>query len=115
MITLVVVLLAGVSTVCVLAAPVLIQMMSPKIASDPRQMNVAVAFARHCLPTMFFMGVHVVLGQVLNARERFGATMWTPVLNNVPQGAVGRVGPTPPASGFTVRERGRGRGWRDRL
>jgi putative peptidoglycan lipid II flippase len=32
---------------------------------------------------MFFMGVHVVLGQILNARDRFGAMMWTPVLNNV--------------------------------
>ncbi len=32
---------------------------------------------------MFFMGVHVVLGQILNARGRFGAMMWTPVLNNI--------------------------------
>lgn len=58
-------------------------MMSPKIASDPQQMDVAVAFARYCLPTMFFMGIHVVLGQILNARGRFGAMMWTPVLNNI--------------------------------
>jgi putative peptidoglycan lipid II flippase len=42
-----------------------------------------VTFARYCLPTMFFMGVHVVMGQILNARGRFGAMMWTPVLNNV--------------------------------
>ena len=46
-------------------------------------MAITVAFARYCLPTMFFMGVHVVLGQVLNARGRFGAMMWTPVLNNI--------------------------------
>ncbi|MFG2195559.1 murein biosynthesis integral membrane protein MurJ [Streptomyces sp. NPDC048639] len=83
LLTLVVALLAGVTTVCVLAAPVFIRVMSPKIASDPAQMEVAVAFARYCLPTMFFMGVHVVLGQILNARERFGAMMWTPVLNNI--------------------------------
>ncbi|MFD0267115.1 murein biosynthesis integral membrane protein MurJ [Streptomyces sp. NPDC127106] len=83
LLTLVVVLLAAVTTVCVLAAPVFITMMSPKIASDPQQMEVAVAFARYCLPTMFFMGVHVVLGQILNARGRFGAMMWTPVLNNI--------------------------------
>ncbi|MEV7613122.1 murein biosynthesis integral membrane protein MurJ [Streptomyces sp. NPDC089799] len=83
LLTLVVVLLAGVTTVCVLAAPLFITMMSPKIASDPKQMEVAVAFARYCLPTMFFMGVHVVLGQILNARGRFGAMMWTPVLNNI--------------------------------
>jgi putative peptidoglycan lipid II flippase len=29
------------------------------------------------------MGVHVVMGQILNARGRFGAMMWTPVLNNI--------------------------------
>ncbi|MER7758434.1 murein biosynthesis integral membrane protein MurJ [Streptomyces sp. NPDC097619] len=83
LLTLVVVLLAGVTTICVLAAPLFIRMMSTKIAADPEQMEVAVAFARYCLPTMFFMGVHVVLGQILNARGRFGAMMWTPVLNNI--------------------------------
>ncbi|MEU6310372.1 murein biosynthesis integral membrane protein MurJ [Streptomyces sp. NPDC047014] len=83
LLTLVVVLLAAITTICVLAAPVFITMMSPKIASDPQQMDVAVAFARYCLPTMFFMGIHVVLGQILNARGRFGAMMWTPVLNNI--------------------------------
>ncbi|MGI5401553.1 murein biosynthesis integral membrane protein MurJ [Streptomyces sp. CA-135486] len=83
LLTLVVVLLAGVTTICVLAAPVLIRMMSTEIASDPQRMEVTVAFARYCLPTMFFMGLHVVLGQILNARGRFGAMMWTPVLNNI--------------------------------
>ncbi|MEV6394924.1 murein biosynthesis integral membrane protein MurJ [Streptomyces sp. NPDC051907] len=83
LLTLVVTLLAGVTIVCVLAAPVLIRMMSTPIASDPQKMEVAVAFARYCLPTMFFMGLHVVLGQILNARGRFGAMMWTPVLNNI--------------------------------
>ncbi|MFI1969933.1 murein biosynthesis integral membrane protein MurJ [Streptomyces cinnamoneus] len=83
LLTLVVVLLAGVTAVCVLGAPFFIQAMSPTIAADPDRMDVAVAFARYCLPTMFFMGVHVVLGQILNARGRFGAMMWTPVLNNI--------------------------------
>ncbi|GHF26578.1 murein biosynthesis integral membrane protein MurJ [Streptomyces morookaense] len=83
LLTLVVVMLAGVTTVCVLGAPLFIKLMSPTIADDPARMDVAVAFARYCLPTMFFMGVHVVLGQILNARERFGAMMWTPVLNNI--------------------------------
>jgi putative peptidoglycan lipid II flippase len=83
LLTLVVVLLAGVTTVCVLAAPLLVRMMSTEIASDPQRMEVTVAFARYCLPTMFFMGLHVVLGQILNARDRFGAMMWTPVLNNI--------------------------------
>ncbi|MFD6873404.1 MULTISPECIES: murein biosynthesis integral membrane protein MurJ [unclassified Streptomyces] len=83
LLTLVVVLLGAVTTVCVLAAPLLIGMMSQDIADNPERLDVAVAFARYCLPTMFFMGVHVVLGQILNARGRFGAMMWTPVLNNI--------------------------------
>lgn len=42
-----------------------------------------VAFARYCLPQIFFLGIFTLLGQVLNARGRFGSMMWTPVLNNV--------------------------------
>ncbi|MEU9413903.1 murein biosynthesis integral membrane protein MurJ [Streptomyces sp. NPDC051000] len=83
LLTLVMVLLGAVTVICVLAAPVFITMMSPTIADNPDRMDVAVSFAHYCLPTMFFMGVHVVLGQILNARGRFGAMMWTPVLNNV--------------------------------
>ncbi|MCX4639019.1 murein biosynthesis integral membrane protein MurJ [Streptomyces platensis] len=83
LITLVMVVLGSVTVLCVLAAPLLVHLMSPEIAADPRRMAVTVAFARYCLPTMFFMGAHVVLGQILNARSRFGAMMWTPVLNNI--------------------------------
>ncbi|WP_274917493.1 murein biosynthesis integral membrane protein MurJ [Streptomyces sp. WZ-12] len=83
LLTLVAVALAGATVVCVLGAPLLVRTLSPDIAGDPSRMALTVAFARYCLPTMFFMGVHVVLGQILNARGRFGAMMWTPVLNNV--------------------------------
>ncbi|MCF3960941.1 murein biosynthesis integral membrane protein MurJ [Streptomyces fuscigenes] len=83
LLTLVVVLLAGVTTICVLGAPLLIRVMSPTYVDHPDTNAVAIAFARYCLPTMFFMGIHVVMGQILNARERFGAMMWTPVLNNI--------------------------------
>ncbi|MGW8556762.1 murein biosynthesis integral membrane protein MurJ [Streptomyces tubercidicus] len=83
LITLVMVVLAGATVICVLAAPLLVHLMSPAIAADPQRMAVTVTFARYCLPTMFFMGAHVVLGQILNARGRFGAMMWTPVLNNI--------------------------------
>ncbi|MFF3563857.1 murein biosynthesis integral membrane protein MurJ [Streptomyces sp. NPDC002574] len=83
LLTLVVTGLAVVTAICVVAAPVFIQAMSHDIASDPVRFEVAVTFARYCIPTMFFMGVHVVLGQILNARGRFGAMMWTPVLNNI--------------------------------
>ncbi|MFC1403143.1 MULTISPECIES: murein biosynthesis integral membrane protein MurJ [Streptacidiphilus] len=83
LLTLIVVGLGGVVFVTVLAAPLLVRLVSASIMRDPQSAEVTVALARYCLPTIFFMGVHVVMGQILNARGRFGAMMWTPVLNNV--------------------------------
>ncbi|OEJ26033.1 murein biosynthesis integral membrane protein MurJ [Streptomyces agglomeratus] len=83
LLTLVMVALGVIVAVAVFAAPYLVHAMSPTIADDPAANSVAVTFARYCLPTIFFMGVHVVMGQILNARGRFGAMMWTPVLNNI--------------------------------
>ena len=40
-------------------------------------------FARLCLPQVFFYGMFVLLGQVLNSRDRFGPMMWAPIANNV--------------------------------
>nr|WSW68084.1 murein biosynthesis integral membrane protein MurJ [Streptomyces sp. NBC_00995] len=83
LLTLVMVALGLIVAVAVFAAPFLIRLMSSTIANDPAADNVATTFARYCLPTIFFMGVHVVMGQILNARGKFGAMMWTPVLNNI--------------------------------
>ncbi|MFD3562566.1 murein biosynthesis integral membrane protein MurJ [Streptomyces sp. NPDC058686] len=83
LLTLVMVALGVIVAVAVFAAPLLIRLMSTPIANEPAANNVAVTFARYCLPTIFFMGVHVVMGQILNARGKFGAMMWTPVLNNI--------------------------------
>ncbi|MEV6211135.1 murein biosynthesis integral membrane protein MurJ [Kitasatospora sp. NPDC051914] len=83
LLTLVVTGLAGVAFVAVLAAPLLVQLISHSLMRDADSAATTVALARYCLPTMFFMGVHVVMGQILNARGRFGAMMWTPVLNNL--------------------------------
>lgn len=83
LLTVVMVILGGIVTVTVIGAPLLVRLMSAKIADNPDTYSVAITFARYCLPTIFFMGVHVVMGQVLNARGKFGAMMWTPVLNNV--------------------------------
>ncbi|MEW1861175.1 murein biosynthesis integral membrane protein MurJ [Streptomyces sp. NPDC088194] len=83
LLTVVMVVLGGIVAITVAGAPLLVKMMSPKIAQNPDSYDVAISFARYCLPTIFFMGVHVVMGQVLNARGRFGAMMWTPVLNNI--------------------------------
>jgi putative peptidoglycan lipid II flippase len=83
LLTLAMVALGSLVALSMFAAPALIRMLSADIAGDPAANEVAVAFARYCLPTIFFMGVHVVVGQILNARGKFGAMMWTPVLNNI--------------------------------
>ncbi|MFK8905784.1 murein biosynthesis integral membrane protein MurJ [Streptomyces sp. YS-3] len=83
LLTLVMVALGVIVAIVVFAAPLLIKLMSGTISDDTAANSVAVAFARYCLPTIFFMGVHVVMGQILNARGKFGAMMWTPVLNNI--------------------------------
>ncbi|MFJ9520361.1 murein biosynthesis integral membrane protein MurJ [Kitasatospora sp. NPDC101801] len=83
LLTLVMAGLAGVTFLAVLGAPLLVQLISHSLMRDPSSADTTVALARYCLPTIFFMGIHVVMGQILNARGRFGAMMWTPVLNNV--------------------------------
>jgi putative peptidoglycan lipid II flippase len=83
LLTLVMVALAALTAIAMFAAPLLVRMLSNPIASDPEANEVAVTFTRYFLPSIFFMGLHVVMGQILNARGRFGAMMWTPVLNNI--------------------------------
>ncbi|MCB0910993.1 MAG: murein biosynthesis integral membrane protein MurJ [Propionibacteriaceae bacterium] len=36
-----------------------------------------------CMPQLFFYGVFFLIGQVLNARDKFGPMMWAPIANNV--------------------------------
>ncbi|WOX10965.1 murein biosynthesis integral membrane protein MurJ [Streptomyces sp. N50] len=83
LLTLVMVALGALTAVAVFAAPLLIRLLSDSVASDPAANEVGVTFVRYFLPSIFFMGVHVVMGQILNARGKFGAMMWTPVLNNI--------------------------------
>ncbi|MEV7774742.1 murein biosynthesis integral membrane protein MurJ [Kitasatospora sp. NPDC086791] len=83
LLTLVMVGLGGVVFLAVLGAPVLVQLIAHPMMVNPERADTTVALARYCLPTIFFMGIHVVMGQILNARGRFGAMMWTPVLNNI--------------------------------
>lgn len=47
------------------------------------KLALAVAFAYLCLPQVFFYGLYSVLGQILNAQEKFGWYMWAPVANNI--------------------------------
>lgn len=83
LLTLVMVALGVLTVAAVAGAPLLIRALSDPVASDPAANEVGITFVRYFLPSIFFMGVHVVMGQILNARGKFGAMMWTPVLNNI--------------------------------
>ncbi|MER7911298.1 murein biosynthesis integral membrane protein MurJ [Streptomyces sp. NPDC096068] len=72
--------LVALTAAAVLAAPVIVDTYTDYTGA---QRDMTVAFARTCLPQILFLGLFTLLGQVLNARGRFGAMMWTPVLNNV--------------------------------
>ncbi|MBC7268791.1 MAG: murein biosynthesis integral membrane protein MurJ [Streptomyces sp.] len=83
LLTLVMVALGLLTLLAMFAAPLLVRALSNSVATDPAANDVGITFTRYFLPSIFFMGVHVVMGQILNARGRFGAMMWTPVLNNI--------------------------------
>jgi putative peptidoglycan lipid II flippase len=51
--------------------------------SSPEFKDLALAFSLICLPQIFFYGLFALLGQILNARGRFGAFAWAPFLANV--------------------------------
>jgi putative peptidoglycan lipid II flippase len=85
LLTLTVLGLGAITLAAMLTAPALIRLTGRNLpAGEPGQgYDLAVAFARYCLPQIFFYGVFTVVGQILNARGRFGSMMWTPVLNNI--------------------------------
>ncbi len=86
-ITLGAVVLAGVTAVLVLIAPLLLRaMVDGRFFTDPAltaERQSLVDFARLCLPQIFFYGMFVLIGQILNARGRFGPMMWAPIANNL--------------------------------
>jgi len=73
--------LLALATLAVLLAPVVVRLYSA--GWSPRQLEIATLFARLMLPQIFFYGVFTVLSQVLNTRERFGAPMFAPIVNNL--------------------------------
>ncbi len=83
-VTLAALFLALVSVALVAAAPWVMRLfLGPEFADLPAQTDSVVAFARYCLPQVFFYGMFVLVGQILNARGSFGPMMWAPIANNV--------------------------------
>jgi putative peptidoglycan lipid II flippase len=81
LVTLAVASLLGVTLALTLCAPLLVRIYA--VNQPGEWLALSTAFAFWCIPQVFFYGLYTVLGQVLNARGRFGAYMWAPVVNNV--------------------------------
>lgn len=84
--TLAVLFLGAVSVLLVVFAPLVMDVVLGSkwdAANLAEQRQSAIDFARFCLPQVFFYGMFVLVGQVLNARGRFGPMMWAPIANNI--------------------------------
>ncbi|NEA33369.1 murein biosynthesis integral membrane protein MurJ [Streptomyces sp. SID13031] len=80
------IILAFVTVLCVLLSPLIAELYLPKELQDPSraaERSAMLMFVRLCLPQIFFYGAFVLVGQVLNARRRFGPMMWAPIANNI--------------------------------
>jgi putative peptidoglycan lipid II flippase len=82
LITLVATVLLVMSIVAVVAAPWIVSLYTTD-TFPAGEYDLAVAFARLCLPQVFFYGLYTLLSQVLNSRGRFGMPMFAPIANNV--------------------------------
>jgi putative peptidoglycan lipid II flippase len=63
-------------------APQIVNIYAPKFNGLP-EFEVTVLFMRYCLPQIFFLGLFALLGQIANAKGKFGPMMWAPVINNL--------------------------------
>jgi putative peptidoglycan lipid II flippase len=76
--------------ISLLAVTVIATLLAQPLASlygggfkQPNAYHLTVVFAYFFIPQIFFYGMDSLLGAILNVRGRFGANMWTPVINNV--------------------------------
>ncbi|WP_425547363.1 murein biosynthesis integral membrane protein MurJ [Actinomadura vinacea] len=68
------------TVVAVFAADLLVSAYS---GYEGRQREIAVLLTRLLLVQILFIGISGVAGTLLNVRERFGAPMWAPIVNNL--------------------------------
>jgi putative peptidoglycan lipid II flippase len=85
-ITLGALVLATVSIVLIAVTPWFLRLVvDGRYFTDPslaEERSSLVMLTRLCMPMIFFYGMYVLMGQILNARNRFGPMMWAPIANN---------------------------------
>ncbi|MTB89452.1 murein biosynthesis integral membrane protein MurJ [Aeromicrobium senzhongii] len=77
----------GVATIALmLAVPLLVRVLfDADLFTEglTRQRESAQLLMVLCMPQVFFYGAFVLVGQILNSRQRFGPMMWAPIINNL--------------------------------
>ncbi|MGB5951121.1 MAG: murein biosynthesis integral membrane protein MurJ, partial [Ornithinimicrobium sp.] len=81
LITLALLAITGITVIATASAWLLTKLYA--LSWTGEQLGLAVALAYLCLPQIFFYGAYALLGQILNAQEKFGYYMWAPVANNI--------------------------------
>lgn len=84
-ITVVIAVLTAITVTGVLAAPWIVQIFANRLSGADRtaQVQLATTLLRYFMPQMFFYGLAALAGALLNAKRKFGAPAFTPVLNNI--------------------------------
>lgn len=82
LITITAIVLFFLSVISIISAPWIVDLYTPSDYPQ-NEFDLAVAFARLCLPQIFFYGIYTMFSQVLNTRGKFGAPMFAPIANNV--------------------------------
>lgn len=79
-------IITGVAVVVTIGAPVVARIYTSEAWRDPgleAQYASLIALMFLTLPQIFFYGAFFLIGQVLNARDKFGPMMWAPIANNI--------------------------------
>jgi len=85
-ITLGLLVLGAATVVLMIAVPLLLRLLfGAELFTDEftRQRESAALLMLLCMPQVFFYGAFVLVGQILNSRQRFGPMMWAPIVNNL--------------------------------
>jgi len=80
-VTVALVAMAGITALVLVGAGAFVSLLSGGRGDDFERL--ALAFAYICLPQIFFYGAFALFGQILNAKNRFGAFAWAPFIANV--------------------------------
>lgn len=80
------IILGGLTVIFTIGAPIVMSIYTSATWRTPEmaeQWRSLLLMSYITMPQVFFYGVFFLIGQVLNAREKFGPMMWAPIANNV--------------------------------